>query len=227
MTTTRVQTTSYTPVSIALLTAGYLTGGIVVGMGLGALIGAQAHMVRNVLASLVALTCMTAAGSYWARALARRLGRLSTDDLARAGRAGAMSFGPVMISVALILTALEPILVSGKTGPVAQIHVVYGFLFVPGAFVVAGLTTWIMTHGLALTSSNRRSTALAVGAASGFAYLAVYLVMDAAGWRVGAPGAAKRATMLVVSALSALGATLAAGAVLGRSLIRRTAAWSK
>jgi hypothetical protein len=60
--------------------------------------------------------------------------------------------------------------------------------------------------------------ALTTGAASALAFLIVYLAMDAAGWRVGSPGAARRATMLVVTALGSLSATIAAGAALGRQI---------
>jgi hypothetical protein len=42
--------------------------------------------------------------------------------------------------------------------------------------------------------------------------------LTVAGWRVGAPDAEARATMLVVLSLGLVAATLAAGAVLGRSL---------
>jgi hypothetical protein len=45
--------------------------------------------------------------------------------------------------------------------------------------------------------------------------LIVYQAMDKAGWRIGAPDAARRATMIVVTSLGALAAALAGGAVLG------------
>jgi hypothetical protein len=45
--------------------------------------------------------------------------------------------------------------------------------------------------------------------------------MELAGWQVGAPGAAQRATMLVVTGLGAFAATLAGGATLGAMIFSR------
>jgi len=53
------------------------------------------------------------------------------------------------------------------------------------------------------------------------AFLAVDVLMYALGWRVGAPNAAKRATMLVVTMLSASAAAIAAGAAIGAMLESR------
>jgi hypothetical protein len=47
-----------------------------------------------------------------------------------------------------------------------------------------------------------------VGLAAGGAFQAVNLIMQAAGWVVGAPGAAERATMLTVMGLGNIGAAL-------------------
>ena len=45
--------------------------------------------------------------------------------------------------------------------------------------------------------------------------------MDALGWRVGAPHAAERGTMLVVTALAAAAAAVAAGTAIGQGLLRQ------
>ena len=209
-----------TALSIGRLTTAYLLGGLVVGIGLGAVIGAPAHSVRNVIAGVVAVICMACAGGLWARSLARAVGRTTNLDVSAATRAGAWSFGPITIAVALILTVLEQILVGGPKGPVSAIHVVYGFLFVPAASIIAGLTTWIVVRTLLVDPHERRRVALATGMATGGAYLAIYLVMDAAGWRVGAPDAARRATMVVVTGVASTGACLAGAFTLGRALMR-------
>ncbi|HYN82519.1 MAG TPA: hypothetical protein VES88_13535 [Gemmatimonadaceae bacterium] len=48
-------------------------------------------------------------------------------------------------------------------------------------------------------------------------------MMDTTGWRVGAPNAPKRATMLVVTFVSATSAALAAGAVIRRGVLANKA----
>jgi hypothetical protein len=58
------------------------------------------------------------------------------------------------------------------------------------------------------------------GAAALLTFLAVDLLMYALGWRVGAPNAGRRATMLVVTALSASAAAIAAGGAIGARLSR-------
>src|SRR5438477_464070 len=58
-------------------------------------------------------------------------------------------------------------------------------------------------------------SALAGVLAGGAAFLAVDLLMDALGWRVGAPGAAEHFTMLTVMFSGDFVAALAAGAVIG------------
>ncbi|HEV8235514.1 MAG TPA: hypothetical protein VGP84_12990, partial [Gemmatimonadaceae bacterium] len=85
--TTEMSHASATPTSVALLTTGYLFGGIVVGMALGVAVGSPTpgafHMTRR-LAEVVA-----------------------APDVRRAGWAGALSFGPTVMVAALVLTALE------------------------------------------------------------------------------------------------------------------------
>src|SRR4029079_19819057 len=84
-----------TPLSGALLTARYLFGGFAIGVGIGGVVGAPGHsplaIARNVVAGVIALTCMIAGGRLWGRELALRVG---ADDVRRASRAGAVSFWP-------------------------------------------------------------------------------------------------------------------------------------
>ena len=47
------------------------------------------------------------------------------------------------------------------------------------------------------------------------AFFVVDLVMDALGWRVGAPDAARRATVLTAAGLGSLATVLAAGGAIG------------
>jgi hypothetical protein len=78
---------------------------------------------------------------------------------------------------------------------------------------LAGAGAW----GLALGRLARSVNPLLwrVGLVASVAFLVVNLVMDASGWVMGAPGAAKRATMLVVMFVGDLGSALAGGAALG------------
>jgi hypothetical protein len=210
-----------TSLAIALLTSGYLFGGVFVGIAVGLSVGSPNsgafHMTRNAVAGVIALACMIAASAMWARDLGRRTG---AADLRRAGWAGALSFGPVALAVGLVLTWLEQRIVERREGPALPIHVVYGMLFVSASLVVAAVSAWALGVGLRSSLSERRRLTLTTGLAAGGAYLVVYLVMELAGWQVGAPGAGQRATMLVVTGLGCLAAALAGGAAIGTVLFR-------
>ena len=205
-----------TPLSGALLTTGYLFGGFAIGVGIGGVVGTPGHsglaIARDVIAGVIALTCMTVGGARWGRELALRVG---APDVRRASRAGAFSFGPIAIVAGLVLTVFEGIIVQQQRGPAIPIHVVYGFLFVPAVFFVASSTALVLGVGLRMQVSKRWRLALMCGVAAAAAHLIVYQVMDKAGWRIGAPDAARRATMIVVTSLGVLAAALAGGATLG------------
>lgn len=202
--TTEMSHASATPTSVALLTTGYLFGGIFVGMALGVAVGSPTpgafHMTRR-LAEVVA-----------------------APDVRRAGWAGALSFGPTVMVAALVLTALEQRIVErgGAAGMSLPLHVVYGTLFVPVAFFVAAASAWIVGVGLRRAAGEQRRLALTTGLAAAGAYFLVYVLMDLAGWKVGAPEAGKRATMLVVTGLGSLAAALSGGAAIGLVLAPRS-----
>ena len=208
------------PASIALITVGHLFGGFIVGIGFGFLIGRPGHtamaIARDVVAAILAIGSMSFAAAQWGRAIALRVG---APDVRRAMIAGALSFGPAALLVGLALTSAEVVIVGQGRGPEIPIHMLYGFLFVPGTFVVASLSALILGVGLRRNDLGR--LALTTGTAACVAFLAIYLLMDLAGWRVGGPDAAKRATMLVVTGLGSLGAAFAGGAALGTVLLRR------
>jgi hypothetical protein len=205
-----------TPLSGALLTTGYLFGGFVIGVGIGGAVGTPGHsllaLTRDVIAGAIALACMILGGRRWGRELALRL---DAPDVRRASLAGAFGFGPGAIAAGLVLTVFEGIFVQQQRGPALPIHIVYGFLFVPAVFFVASSTVLVLGAGLRIQASKRWRVALACGLAAAAAHLIVYQAMDKAGWRIGAPDAARRATMIVVTSLGALAAALAGGAVLG------------
>ena len=205
-----------TPLSGALLTTGYLFGGFAIGVGIGGVAGSPGHsalaIARDAVAGAIALTCMIVGGARWGRELALRVG---AADVRRASRAGAFSFGPIAIVAGLVLTLFEGIIVQRQRGPAIPIHVVYGFLFVPAVFLVASGTTLMLGAGLRLPASKRWRVALMCGVTAAAAHWIVYQLMDTAGWRIGAPDAARRATMIVVTSLGVLAAALAGGATLG------------
>ncbi len=119
----------------------------------------------------------------------------------------------------LTLAALERAIVERGQGPDLPVHIVFTILFVPAAFFIAG------AGGLALGLAERNlrlglQLAVGGGLSAAIAFLLVNLLMDALGWRVGAPGAAERATMLTVMMAGNLAAALAGGGILGYQLSR-------
>lgn len=208
-------------VRFALYTAFYLFGGMLLSFGAAFGISSlpmhlpQSTSVAISFAVFVSFTCL--AGALWGRSLAR----LSGSQKVRAMTlAGGLCFGPALLLTALALGRLEVALVEQGRGPDLPIHVVFTLLFVPAAFVVAG------SGGLALGLAYKDGrlalqSALGSGAAGALGFLLVNLAMDTLGWRVGAPGAAARATMLVVMMSGSLGAALCAGGALGFLLTNR------
>lgn len=203
------------------ITALYLLGGIAGGLAVSLPISAiptpgHPHLARNTLSGIVLLVVVFLASRAWGKAMGRRAG---CTDLARPTRVAGFVFAPVMMAAALVLGLLEPVFVRAGATRGLPIHVVFGILFVSATFLVAGVTAAAMS---AATGRGARAitVGLTVGSAAALAFLMVALGMDTLGWRVGAPRAAERATMLVVTLLGCLAAALAGGAALGRVLAR-------
>jgi hypothetical protein len=133
--------------------------------------------------------------------------------------AGALGFGPTLIVVALLLSLGEVLLVEQGGGSELPIYIVYTMIFVPAAFVVAGVGSGSM--GAAMAGARRGiGIGFRSGLAGGLAFLGVNVLMEALGWQVGAPGAVQRATMVTVTIVGSLAAALAGGASLGREMER-------
>jgi hypothetical protein len=159
----------------------------------------------------IVLVILVVVGAAWGRAMDQLT---LTDRPRRMAWAGALSFGPALLLAALTLGRLEVALVERGDGPDLPVHVVFTILFVPAAFFVAGMGGFAL--GLARENIQLAlRLALTSGLAGGLAFLLVNLVMHQLGWRVGAPGAAERATMLTVMMAGNLGAALAGGAAIG------------
>jgi hypothetical protein len=208
----------------ALLTVLSLFGGVVLGYVLGnfvfnAVSGGQfanPAPMHITLAAIPALGGFLAGGGVWGGVMGRMAGATETRRLVWAGVLG---FGPITLVTALTLAAVEPPLVA-RFGADAGIHRIFTLLFVPSAFLIAGVSAWAVGRGLR-DNALARSLFWRVGLAGGLAFLAVNLLMQSLGWVVGAPGAAERATMLTVMALGDVAAAVAGGGLMGKMLAGR------
>ncbi len=146
------------------------------------------------------------------------MARLSgSQHVKRMAWAGALSFGPTVVLAGIALALLEGVFVGSAGASTLPIHVVFGILFVPACFFVAGTTG--LAVGVAVKDvALAGKLVLGAGLAAASAFLAADVFMDVIGWRVGAPGAASRATMLTVTTIGSLAAALAGGAAIGALL---------
>ncbi len=205
-----------------LATGLFLFGGLIVGFvaAIG-FTGLPMHLpesTRTLLAMVIILSIVGFASAGWGRIMARLTG---ASQPRRMVKAGVLSFGPSLVLAGFFLSSLEVAIVERGSRPSLPIHIVFTILFVPAVFWVAGL------GGLALGLAHGNWSlawrcALGSGLAGSMTFLLVVLLMDQIGYRVGAPGAAERATMLTVMMTGNLGAALAGGAALGAILKKRS-----
>ena len=129
------------------------------------------------------------------------------------GLAGILGFVPITLLLGMVLQLIEPIAVE-RFGDQVPIHRLFTVLFVPTAGLIAGVGS--LALGLGLRDRQlARILAWRAGIAAALAFLIVNLLMEAVGWRVGAPRAAERFTMLTVMFVSDLASAILAGAVMG------------
>lgn len=208
----------------ALLTILTLFGGLLVGLVLGDVTfrlipGSSVENVKighAVVAAIPALIGFLAGGAAWGV----QMGCLGgSSDNRRMAMTGMLGFGPITILLAAVLGVAEPAIV-GYLGERGQpIHRVFTLLFVPSAFLIAGVSAWAVGRGLG-KAAQARYLFWQVGLTTAIAFLVVNLIMEAFGWVVGAPGAAQHATMVTVLALGNIAAALMGGATLGWILAR-------
>lgn len=206
----------------ALSTVLTLFGGLLVGLIFGDLVfhALPGHSLENpspthmAIAALPALLGFLAGGAAWGVAMAKIAGKPNTRRVAFAGMLG---FAPVTIALAIGLSFVETI---ANTGFLARIsiHRLFTLLFVPAAFLIAGISAWVFGKGLR-DNKLARSLLWQVGSAAGLTFLVVNLFMESCGWVIGAPEAASRATMVTVLVVANISAALVGGAVMGRKLI--------
>lgn len=206
----------------ALATAFILIAGIVLGGAVGAILndrlpGHPTDVINIILSAIPALGGVIGGGAVWGWAIAR-ITRAGNPK--RMARAGAIGFGPLMIVIAFALTFLETLIVEKNQGPQLPIHNVFTLLFVPAAAIIVGVGGFALGIG----TGDRivaRKLLWRCALAGGLAFLIVNLTMDALGWRVGAPNAAERATMLTTAFLGNFAAALAGGGVIGKTLAEK------
>ncbi len=204
----------------ALATTACLFGGLLVAFTVAIAVSNLPMHIPNQTLNFISLVLLISilffAGAAWGFAMAKIS---STGNKRRMIWAGALSFSPALVLAGLTLATLEKAVVERGQGPDLPVHIVFTILFVPAAFFIAG------AGGLALGLAERNlrlglRLAIGGGLSAAIAFLLVNLLMDALGWRVGAPGAAERATMLTVTMAGNLAAALAGGGILGYQLSR-------
>ena len=207
----------------ALTTVATLFGGLVAGVAIGNLVfsllpGSSVMAPRPlhaIIAAIPTALALAAGAAVWGV----RMGKVTAyADRRRMAVAGMLGFVPITLILAFSLLGLERLLVE-RFGDWLPIHRAFTLLFVPTAFLIAGVGGWALGRGLGDRSLSRRLSWTA-GLSAGVAFLIVNLMFEAAGWVVGAPGAGERATMLVVMFSADLAAALAAGAAVGYGLQR-------
>jgi hypothetical protein len=209
----------------ALLTAFILIPGAILGIAAAGIVGGTlpgdpTDALKLALTLLSAVIVMFAGGAVWGWSISR-------VTKAAAGRrmavAGGIGFALSATLLTILLAFLENLVVEQQKGPQLPIHNVFTLLFVPAAAVIAGATgaaLGLATRDRAMAGRLTWRCALA----GGCAFLVVNLTLDGLGLRVGAPGAAERATMVTTALLGNLAASLAGGAVIGRVFGARTRA---
>jgi hypothetical protein len=170
----------------AFLTLLTLFGGILTGVVVGNPVFERlsGHSITNlralhvILGVIPAVTGVLAGSGAWGWAMG---GLANVQDRWRMVVAGILGFVPITILLAFVLLKLEGIAVD-RIGVQLSIHRVFTLLFVPAAFLIAGISAWAIGSGL-------RDNALAVsilwrvGFAAALAFLIVNLVMEASGCR--------------------------------------------
>jgi hypothetical protein len=200
-----------------------LFGGTLMGLLLGEAVFQilPGHQIEDprptsiILAAIPAIGGVLIGGAAWG-VLMGRIARSS--EKRRLALAGALGFAPITILLAFALLTTEAS-VSQALGPGFPVHRLFTIAFTSCASLIAGVSTWAIGRALRLPGGGPR-LALSVAIASAVGFLGVNLTMEAAGWVVGAPRAAERATMLTVMFSGMLGAGLLAGGLLGRALGR-------
>ena len=207
----------------ALLTAVILIPGAILGIAVSGAVnqtlpGNPTDPIKLALTVLSAFAGMFVGGAVWGWSISR-ITKVAAGR--RVAVAGGIGFGLCALVVILTLGFLEDLIVTQQRGPQLPIHNVFTMLFGPAAAIITGASGAALGFGLrARALAGRLAWMCAIS--GGCAFLVVNLTLDGLGWRVGAPGAEARATMLTTALLGNLLAALAGGAVIGRVVGART-----
>lgn len=200
-----------------------LFGGLLLGVVIGNVVfeAMSGHVFVNpnpthiIAAALPALAGFIGGSALWSVLM----GRLANArEPKRMALAGALGFAPITLTLALLLQVLEPLALR-QFGEIIPLHRLFTLLFVPTAFLIAGVSAFAVGIGL-------RDRALAwqlfwrVGVSAAIAFFLVNLTMEANGWVVGGIDAAERFTMLTVMFAGNFAAAIAGGAVMGVTLFQ-------
>lgn len=206
------------------VTVGALFGGLVLGIVVGnvtfELIPGHNFQpldpVHIIVPAIPALGVFFAGGAGWGVIL----GRLAREtNWRRMASAGALGFAPITLALAIGLQAIEPLALE-QFGAVIPLHRLFTLLFVPTAFLIAGVSAGALGVGLR-DATLARALFWRIGFAAALTFLAINLAMELAGWIVGGPNAAERFTMLTVMFAGNFGAAIVGGAWLGAMLAAR------
>lgn len=198
-----------------MLAVGYLAGSLVltfpamlVASGLSP--GLPERFGRWFFFGTMAVLC-SLGGLLWARRVAKSVGVRRRRSWAFAG---AIAYGACAPMAVFALTEAETLLLRrAMEGVEYPMHIAFAVLFSCAVFGVVALTA--LALGLA-ASRGREAVGIAASSAAvaTMTFLLVNLAFDLAGWRVGAPGAEERFTMVLVLAVGLLVSTFVSGATL-------------
>jgi len=206
--------------SASLTTTACIVGGIVGAVAVGSLVDRLLTPLSLIIGRGLAAACALAIIILAAREWGIRMSRFAAiGNPERIGKWTALYLALPFIIVGSLLSPLEPAAVRIASRNDFPIHAAYLVLFVPATLLVASLGAFGLGRAL---KDNQLGTRLAsaAGPASALAFFLVGVFMYVIGWRVGAADAGRRATMLVVTGLSATAAALGGGAGIGWGLRR-------
>lgn len=167
---------------------------------------------------MVLLASMLAGSALWALAIERLAGLQHTR---RFIIIAAITQVAITFTAMLVLgKAEEHFVENGNTN--LPLHVLYTLLFVPATFISAFIAGSVCAIAMVKPAlAWRMGLHGAVGAAS--AYLVLNVLQDMLGRRVGGPNAAETATMITVTLVCWLAASMAFSAAMGRLLLAERA----
>ena len=197
----------------------WLLAGIIVPfvllLSLFAIVGEQ-HLSETastvIIATIFGVVCAGCA-ALWARGILRIA---NVPPSRRAIWLSAITYPVFTILTFTLLGKLERYFVEEGHSPI-PLHNLYTALFVPATFIVSAVLGGALGWGLGHRRWMRR-LAWRAGLAGALAFLALNVLQDLLGRRVGGPNAAETATMITVTIVCNLAAAMAISAEVGRQL---------